>query len=205
MNLKDTAAVSEEPIPPALLVKRVGSGDSHAEAELIGRYSRSLMAMLICRTGDIQRAEDVHQETFCIVLQRLRGRGIDRPESISSFIHQTASNFLINEYRKEARRKTDADTDFVQKHRDTGLSQLEQLLTREAAVATRAAIQELRTDRDREILYRFYILQEEKQQICQTLGLSSAQFDTVISRARSRFRKVIDNKRPLRKKAGALA
>ncbi len=184
-------------LPPEALVLRIGEGDSTAETELVQRFSRPVMTMLQHRTGDVQRAEDVHQDTFCIVLERLRTRSIDDPSRISAFIHRTAINVLIGDYRKEARRETYADTELIQRHVDRRADQLQELIRTESGEAIRSTIQELGNDRDKELLYRFYILQEEKPVICKVLALTSEHFDRVISRARKRFRQLLERRKLL--------
>ncbi len=152
------------------------------------------MTMLKCRTNDIQRAEDIHQETFCIVLLRLRDKGIDDPTKIANFIHKTAINVLIGQQRKEARRQTYPDTELIDQQKDQRSDQLSQLIRREADGAIRGSIAELKTERDRQILYRFYVLQQEKSLVCSALDLSAEHFDRVIARARKRFREHIERK-----------
>ena len=159
------------------------------------RYSRQIMMMLEQRTGDVQRAEDLHQDTFFTVLQRLRTTGIDDPSRIGAFLHKTAVNLLIGDYRKETRRQTYADTDLIQTYVDRKSDQLKQLIREEADVAIREAIQELTNARDKELLYRFYILQQEKPLVCEALELTTEHFDRVVYRARQRFRQVIENRR----------
>jgi RNA polymerase sigma-70 factor (ECF subfamily) len=183
-------------LPPETLVQRISAGDTNAEAELIQRFSRPLLTMLEMRTGDRQRAEDVHQETFCIVLERLRSTGLDDPRRISAFLHRTAINVLIGEYRKDVRRRTETDTDLIERFGDSETDQLRALIRQESDQAVRAALQDLTNPRDKEVLYRFYILQEEKAAICAALKLSTAHFDRVISRARKRFRHFIEIRRP---------
>lgn len=188
----DQAASRSSPLD---LAARIGDGDSTAETELVARYSASLMSILRWRTNDIQRAEDAHQEAFRIVLERLRSRGIDDPSKLSTFLHRTAINVLIGDIRKDSRRKTTADTSLVQEQEFDAPGQLSQLLIEESASAVRRAIQELPTERDRDILYRFYILQQEKPVVCSVLELSTEHFDRVISRARTRFRQLLDSKK----------
>lgn len=54
----------------------------------------------------------------------------------------------------------------------------------------RKVIQELGTSRDREILLRFYIAEEDKERISSDFGLSSLQFNRVLHRARERYREI---------------
>jgi DNA-directed RNA polymerase specialized sigma24 family protein len=66
--------------------------------------------------------------------------------------------------------------------------QLSDLLVRERADLVRQVIQELGTSRDRDILLRFYIAEEDKDRISADFGLSSLQFNRVLYRARERYR-----------------
>jgi hypothetical protein len=50
----------------------------------------------------------------------------------------------------------------------------------------------LPTSRDREILIRFYLDEEDKDSICSSLRLSEAHFTRVIFRARNRFRELLE-------------
>jgi RNA polymerase sigma-70 factor (ECF subfamily) len=49
-------------------------------------------------------------------------------------------------------------------------------------------IEELGISRDRDILLRFYIAEEDKERISADFGLSSLQFNRVLHRARERYR-----------------
>jgi hypothetical protein len=46
--------------------------------------------------------------------------------------------------------------------------------------------------RDKLILYRYYIQEQGKEQICQELGLVQRHFDRVAYRARERLRKIVE-------------
>ncbi|MEM1261255.1 MAG: sigma-70 family RNA polymerase sigma factor [Pseudomonadota bacterium] len=186
---------SLDELAPGELVARIQNDDQQAEAALIRRYSRSLMTMLKQRTGgDVQRSEDVHQNTFLIVLKRLRSpdQPLQDPGRVAAFIHRTAENVLIGEYRKESRRQTYADSETIEQSKDPRSGQLQRLIDSEAQNAVRELVLELSNERDRELLYRFYILQQEKPLICEVLSLTPVHFDRVISRARSRFRKQVE-------------
>lgn len=191
----------------AELLTRIQNGDSAAESALIRRYSRSLMTMLKQRTGDIQRAEDVHQDTFYIVLERLRSpdRSLEDPSRVAAFIHRTAEYVLIGEYRKESRRQTHADSEAIEQSRDPRSGQLERLIDSESRRAVRELVLALKNERDRELLYRFYILQQEKELICELLSLTSVHFDRVISRARKRFRSLLDERGMTLNESGSTA
>lgn len=185
-----------EPAAPEALVDRIRKGDTDAETQLVSQYSRPIMSMLAVRAGgDVQRAEDLHQETFLVVLKRLRESGIDEPRKLAAFIHKTACNLLVADFRKESRRRTFTDSEIAELGVDPEADQLVGLIRDEASHAVRKLIQELNNARDRELLYRFYILQQEKPVVCEIMNLSNEHFDRVISRARRRFRELIDERR----------
>ena len=48
-----------------------------------------------------------------------------------------------------------------------------------------------RNERDREILLRFYIAEEDKDRIAADYGLSSLQFNRVLHRARQRYKELL--------------
>jgi RNA polymerase sigma-70 factor (ECF subfamily) len=47
-------------------------------------------------------------------------------------------------------------------------------------------------ERDIQVLYRFYIADDEKEQICADLGLTSLHLNRVLHRARERFRELYE-------------
>lgn len=172
---------------PADLVRRIGAGDKNAEEQLVKRYQRPIFEILKNRTRDSELAKDLLQETLIIVLQRLRTRGIEQPDKLVAFMHRTAHNLVIGYFRKENRRNTHADTDLVEVQQDRSAADLDLFLREEQAQLVRGLLDELRTPRDREILLRFYVWNQEKPIICDAMDLDGGQFDRVISRARQRF------------------
>ena len=170
------------------LVHRIHAGDREAEAKLFERYRRGLLYLLTRRTRDAHLAEDMLQESFRIVLVRLRKQGLAEPAKLAAFLRATALNLLTADYRKAARRQTETDEEAVSGARDQRESQLAQVLKDEAASTVRAVLEELPTPRDRELLFRFYVAEEPKEAICADLKLESLHFNRVLHRARQRFK-----------------
>jgi len=56
----------------------------------------------------------------------------------------------------------------------------------------RRLLQDLGSSRDREILVRYYLDEEDKLHLCESLALTGPQFDRVIYRARDRFRMLLE-------------
>ncbi len=187
----DTAAESDEAAVAADLVRRIAAGDLAAEGQLVARYGRGLLYLLRRLGAPPELADDLHQETFRIAFERLRRRQLDDPAGLAGFLRGVARNLLLAERRKGARRRTDADPDGLERAVHPAPSQLSAVLRDEEAAAVRRLIGELPTDRDRQILLRFYIAEGDKESICADLGLDSLHFNRVLFRARQRFKELL--------------
>jgi len=174
------------------LVRRIAAGDASAEEELVRRYSRGLVYLLRRLGASPELADDLHQETFRVVLERLRRKGLDDPAGLAAFLRGTARNLMTAERRKTARRRTDADDDELAQAVHPSPNQLSSVLHDEEAEIVRTLINELPTDRDRQLLLRFYVAEEEKDAICAALALDSLHFNRVLFRARQRFKELLE-------------
>ena len=174
------------------LAERIAAGDSAAEQQLVERYSRPLLFMLKRRCGDPELANDLHQEVFSVVLQRLRAGTIKDPARLAGFIQSTGRNLLIGVIRRRQRRQTYADSDTIAIAADEGgQDQFGEINADQVAENVRTMLEELGSERDRAILTRFYLQQEDKQSICSALELSDLHFNRVLYRAKKRFRELL--------------
>ncbi|HEX5718276.1 MAG TPA: sigma-70 family RNA polymerase sigma factor [Thermoanaerobaculia bacterium] len=175
------------------LVRRIASGNASAEGELVERYSRGVLYLL--RRLAPELADDLHQETFRISLERLRRRELDEPEGLAGFLRGIARNLVIGERRKSARRRTEADDEELAQAVHPAPGQLSAVLLDEEAETVRQLIRELPTERDRQLLLRFYVTEEDKESLCTDLGLDSLHFNRVLFRARQRFKELLLERR----------
>ena len=173
------------------LVKRIHAGDMLAEGELVQFYGRGLLLMLEQRTQDQQLAADLYQDTFVIVIERLRKKLLNEPHKLGAFIYGTGRNLLVGDLRKKIRRKTFADTDIVSETADRNSGPLQNVSRDDEERIIHQIISSMRSKRDRTLLIRFYIDEEEKEKICLELNLSSLHFNRVLFRARRRFRDLL--------------
>ena len=180
--------------PPADKAKRlairIGQGDAVAETEPVEFYSTGLKLILLKRTGSPQLAEDLCQDTFIIALQKLRAGKVYKPEGLAGFLRQVAVNLSIEHYRKEKRYVTQEDgiISLRTPHTDKKAEMIDHGYATKVLQETLA---QLSKSRDREILHRFYLLDEDKSQICRALDLSASHFDRVLYRAKQRMRQLI--------------
>ncbi|HEY3570734.1 MAG TPA: sigma-70 family RNA polymerase sigma factor [Thermoanaerobaculia bacterium] len=183
----------QEKTPEGLedLVARVRAGDPRAEERIVELYGRGVAVILDRHTNGRPEAEDLFQDTFRIGLEKLRRGELREPAKLPGFLAQIARSLAIEHYRKITRRKTDADSEAVLDAVASGESPLAGLLARENAALVRRVLQDLANERDRQILLRFYIAEEDKDRISADYGLSSLQFNRVLHRARQRYKELL--------------
>jgi RNA polymerase sigma factor (sigma-70 family) len=176
------------------------TGDRRAESEMLAALRPGVLAVL--RFGAFHRwvdAEDLTQETLQIVVERVRARTIDDPRKVFAFAAATARNLALNAARKMLRHQTVVDSDLVDElaqNLEMEQSDFNDADDRQLAQAVAALLEELPTERDRQLLMRFYLDGTDKQVLCRELGLSPKHFDRVLMRARSRLRTIIERRAP---------
>lgn len=182
-------------VPGGELSRRIREGDSSAESELIRQFEPGLRVLLRRRTGgDHGLLQDLVQETLLVVLQRLRGGGIDEPHKLAAFAAQTARNLAIASLRKTERQRTDIDSEATERNADPAMGLDGLTAEAEAAAAVRLLIRDLPQSRDRLMLKRFYLDDHDRQMICQEFNLNEAAFNQALSRARRRFRQILEER-----------
>jgi RNA polymerase sigma-70 factor, ECF subfamily len=168
------------------LVARIRDGHPGAADELIERYSRAVSILLQRAVRSRAEADDLFQETFRIAIEKIRAGDVRQPERISGFICSLANNLLTDYFRRGARRKVEAIDASITASAEPG--PLDKILREENAKIVRKILDELPLERDRQVLRRFYIAEENKASISAGLGLSSLQFDQILFRARQRYK-----------------
>lgn len=172
------------------LVKRVIAGDSAAEEEIVQRYKQGVAIIIdqIVRSQSV--TEDLSQDTFKIVLQKVRRGDLREPERLSGFVCSVARNTAVDYIRRTRNLKKQEVIGNAECIADPAPSQLEEILKQEKAAVVRQLINELKQERDRELLLRYYITEDDKETICGDLGLTRTQFNNVIFRATARFKEL---------------
>lgn len=185
----DIVTVSNE-TEPSELVKQIIAGDPRAEEEVVLRYQKGVAIIIdqIVRSRSV--TEDVSQDTFRIVLEKVRRGDLREPERLSGFVCSVARNAAVDYIRRTRHSKNQEAIGPAEQIPDPAPNQLDEVLRQETAQLVRQLISELKQKRDREVLLRYYVAEEDKDKICADLGLTRAQFNNVIFRATTRFKEL---------------
>ncbi len=183
----------EPALPPGDLVRRIQGGDRRAEQELVDLYGEGLTFLLRRWTRDRDAADDLYQETLRLALEKIRRGEVRDPDRLAGFLRSLAKNLSTDHYRRESLRggrETPLGAAFEPP--DPAAGQLGSLLRQEKIAIVRRLLSELSLPRDREILVRFYLREEDKESIRLDLGLSRAEFNVVLFRARRRYQALFE-------------
>ena len=172
------------------MVSRIIEGDPAAEEELVVRYKRGVAIIAARIVRNYSAAEDVAQETFRIALEKIRRGDVRQADRLSGFICGVARNAAIDYVRRLRSFASSEDISNAEQIPDAAPDQLEEIINQERAAIVRRVINELKIERDRDLLFRYFVREQSKDEICADLILTSAQFNNVISRAIARFKEL---------------
>ena len=178
---------SEPAESAADLVGRIRGGDRQAEDELVQRYRRGISIILRAESRDAAAVDDLFQDTFRIALEKIRMGELREPKRLSGFICAVARNLVVEHFRRIAARRTSSGLHLAQLASPRP-DPLEDVLRAERGATVQRVLSEMPSDRDRQILLRFYVAEDEKDSICRHLNLTSLHFNRVLFRARERYR-----------------
>jgi RNA polymerase sigma-70 factor (ECF subfamily) len=164
------------------------------EQEMLLRDMSGLKAQLTRVTRDADLAADLLQDAIVTALQKLKAGEIEHRGQLDGYVYRVALNHLRNYRRKD-------------KSGVSGPEELPELVDAEGearpgkAIATgqfsrvvTRLLKEMTSPRDREVLVRFYLQEEDRGALCRSLALTELQFNRVIFRARGRFRELLERR-----------
>lgn len=175
------------------LVGMVLKGELQAFEELVNRYKQSVFSITFRMISNQQEAEDIAQDVFITVYQKLYQ--FDRSKKFSPWIHRIAVNTCINEQRRKKKiislafDESYMDDNYDAKPRIYGNPEL--IIEREEfKKEVNAALDEL-NDGYKMVLVLRYQMELSTQEIAEIMGISRENTDVKIHRARKALRKII--------------
>ncbi len=185
-NRTAEAHPTASPIDWADLVRRIRQGDPSGMEDLYRKFSRGVRFYL-CRQLGPQELDDRVHDTFLIVLEAIRRGELREPERLMGFIRTIVKRQIAAhiDHAVQSRR------DFQDLEPDGSLP--DERESPEESVISRQRVEIMETvlrsvsRRDREILTRFYLMEQTQEEICADMDLSDTQFRLLKSRAKARF------------------
>jgi RNA polymerase sigma-70 factor, ECF subfamily len=172
------------------IVARIRVGDPLAMTELYAVFTRGIRYLLLRSLGAEEVDDKVH-DCFVIVAEAIRSGELRDPSRLMGYVHTVVRRRIASSIGEaiHRRRTTVEFEDSVFSVSDWKNNPEQSLLARQRAEIARRVFDGV-SRRDREILRRFYLLEQPQDLICQEMGLSYNQFRLLKSRAKARFGKL---------------
>ena len=162
-------------------------------AALIERNYVGLRLLVARRCRDPHLAADLLNDAVATTWAKWQAGKIERPEQIAGYVLQVTMNLLRN-HRRAIVERPEKRADVSKLHElPSGAEPGDETIELEIAARVKTVIRSMSSQRDRAILVRFYLDEEDKGTICRDLGLSPLQFDKILHRARGRLRKLLES------------
>ena len=172
------------------LIQRILAGDENAFAILIEKYQRQVHALAFRKVRDFQTAEDITQETFLQVHQKLAT--LNDPAKFSGWVYAIANHLCIAWHRKN-RLQTEALQEIYISEIET--EAYSRYIAREHAKTTAEVqhdlVKKLLTklkESDQEVITLHYFEEMTSSEIGEFLGVSENTIKSRLHRARQRLK-----------------
>jgi len=176
------------------VMETTAATQSGSGQQVILRNMAGLRAQLARVTGSVELASDLLQDAVVTALQKLRAGQISDPAHLDGYVYRVALNHLRN-YRRKDRSRTATSEELSEPVESTESSRpVKDLEVDQWARLVKQLLQQVPLARDRELLVRFYLDEESKQELCQAFGLTELHFNRVIHRARDRFKDLLQRR-----------
>ena len=166
------------------LVARIRSGQTDGMEELYQLFSRAIRFHLARQLGPDEQNDLVH-ETFVTVVQAIRRGELREPERLMGFVRifvRSQAAAYIDQARRQRKRtmKSVRSSELRRENPDEAVAFHRRTELMDQVLATLS-------QRDREILTRFYLREQSPERICKEMDLTETQFRLVKSRNKARF------------------
>jgi RNA polymerase sigma-70 factor (ECF subfamily) len=172
------------------LVEGILAEDQVSGERLFATYKRGLVFFFTRQLGP-QQAEDLASETLTIVWEAVRAGSVREPERLPGFVMTVARRLgcrVIEERiaSRQGESPIDHDPEVFNGLWDLAESPEDTLLRSQQETAMLKVLQSL-SEREREVLERFYLHEQSPERIQTEMGMTETQFRLTKSRAKARF------------------
>jgi len=164
------------------LVARIRSGQTDGMEELYRLFSRGIRFYVVRQLG-LDEVDDRVHDAFLAVVQAIRRDELKEPERLMGFVRTIVRKQVADHINQSVRRRTAESV----ASNELRVDNPEEAIAFDRRTALIDQVLATSSDRDREILTRFYLREESQDQICREMALTETQFRLLRSRAKARF------------------
>ena len=167
-------------------VNALRQGDPAIQAHFVDHFSPILLRAVSRKVRSAGQAREIRQETFRRVLTIVQsGRGIRQPERFEVFVIGVCNNVVRESYREQSRSVALSELEAEPVNNLPSAYALVQ--AREAREKVRRVLSQLGAI-DRTILKAVFLDNQDKDEVCQRLGVSRDYLRVLLHRAKEHFR-----------------
>lgn len=170
----------------SLLVERIRNQETDGMEELYVLFSKGIRFYL-CRQLGAQEFDDKVHDTFLLVVQAIRRGELRDPQRLMGFVRTIVRRQVAAHIDRVVHvRRDHMDLESSARIADPNGNPEDTAIFRQRVELIQRVLSEL-SERDREILTRFYLWEQGQEQICSEMSLTETQFRLLKSRAKARF------------------
>ena len=172
------------------IIRRVLAGDEAAFAELVNKYQKPVHTLAWRKIGDFHIAEDITQDTFLKVYQRLST--LKDPNQFSGWLYVITANLCATWLRKkriQIQPLEDTDTTMIQE--DAYSRHVTEERSKTASESQREVVKQLLAklkESERTVMTLHYLGEMTVAEISRFLGVSTSTIKSRLRRARNRLK-----------------
>lgn len=169
------------------IVSRIRSNDATAMEDLYAVFARGIRYFILRNLGPDELDDRVH-DCFILVAEAIQNGELRDPARLMGYVRTVVKRYIATtiEVAVQQRRAQVDYEDNLFCLSDWKEDPERAVMSRQRAEIAQKVMQGI-SNRDREILHRFYVDEQPPEQICDEMGLSFNQFRLLKSRAKKRF------------------
>lgn len=176
------------------LAAKITTGDKNASNQFVQINYQWLLFIVRRKFSQSNNHEDIVQDTFILVITKLQQGKINQTHTIMAYLRTTAINIGFEYLRKDKKFTSAMDQELLEVIEDSKNDILSAIIWDDKIKYVKQVLSELKIQRDKDILIKFYFQDQGKPSICQQLDLSVDHFDRVLYRAKERLKELISAK-----------
>lgn len=169
----------------AQYVRQLDEGEPSVERHFTSYFGDLIRIKLRRRGWSTHDIEDIRQETFLRVLQKLRRGELEQPERLGAFVNSVCNNIILESYRARARNSGVDPSE--NEPADRAIDMDGDLIAQERQKLVRIVLEEL-PEADRTMLRMVFWEETPRDDICKTMKVDRAYLRVLLHRARMRFK-----------------
>lgn len=167
-------------------VARLCAGDRFTVEHFHHYFSEMMLIKLRRQLRTFQELEDVRQEVFARVLQKIcSATGLRDGRRLGSFVNSVCNNVVLETYRKN--RRTEALGEEHEDVPDETESIEDLLVTGETKARVHRVLGRL-PRKERELLHAVFFEGRDKDEVCRSFGVDRNYLRVLVHRAKEKFR-----------------